>query len=104
MHQLLKERGEISQMSYALGSTAVAQESILIDYQEFSDNESVSSASSIDTMDDAMVDKLFSDITSGLTDLENYQVSSVHVSSNVSMNEKHLSKIWKISPETVARH
>eukprot|EP00957_Ditylum_brightwellii_P004039 306965-Ditylum_brightwellii.AAC.1 len=38
MYQLLKERGEISQMSYALGSVTVAQESILIHLQEFSDN------------------------------------------------------------------
>eukprot|EP00957_Ditylum_brightwellii_P170822 13001887-Ditylum_brightwellii.AAC.2 len=37
MYQLLKEKRGISQMSYALGSTTVAQESILIDYQEFSD-------------------------------------------------------------------
>eukprot|EP00957_Ditylum_brightwellii_P196831 14996533-Ditylum_brightwellii.AAC.1 len=31
MYQLLGERGEISQMSCALGSTTVAQENILID-------------------------------------------------------------------------
>eukprot|EP00957_Ditylum_brightwellii_P039488 2987265-Ditylum_brightwellii.AAC.1 len=59
MYQLLKERQEISQMSYALQSITVAQESISIDLQEFSDNKSVCSASSIHTMDDAMVDQLF---------------------------------------------
>eukprot|EP00957_Ditylum_brightwellii_P043422 3292293-Ditylum_brightwellii.AAC.1 len=40
MYQLLSERGDISQMSYAIGSTMEAQESILIDLQEFSDNKS----------------------------------------------------------------
>eukprot|EP00957_Ditylum_brightwellii_P132524 10106471-Ditylum_brightwellii.AAC.1 len=54
MYQLLKERGEISQMSYTLGSTAVAQESISIDLQEFSGNKSVCSVSSIHSLDDAM--------------------------------------------------
>jgi hypothetical protein len=58
MYQLLKERGEISHMSCALGSTTVAQESILIDRQEFSDNESVCSVSSIHSIDDAMKVKL----------------------------------------------
>eukprot|EP00957_Ditylum_brightwellii_P120732 9209432-Ditylum_brightwellii.AAC.1 len=61
MFQLLKERGEISQMFCILGSTTVAQESILIDHQEFSDNESVYSVSSINSMDDAMIDELFSE-------------------------------------------
>eukprot|EP00957_Ditylum_brightwellii_P072580 5515757-Ditylum_brightwellii.AAC.1 len=61
MYQLLKERGEISQMSCALGSTMVTQESILIDHQEFSDNKSVTSTHSVHTMDDAMVDQLFSE-------------------------------------------
>eukprot|EP00957_Ditylum_brightwellii_P135963 10369133-Ditylum_brightwellii.AAC.1 len=40
LYQLLKERGEISHMSSALGSTTVAQESILINRQEFLDNKS----------------------------------------------------------------
>eukprot|EP00957_Ditylum_brightwellii_P109364 8342866-Ditylum_brightwellii.AAC.1 len=61
MYQLLKERGEISQMSCALGSTMVAQESILIDLQEFSDNKFVWSASSIHSIDDAMIDELFNE-------------------------------------------
>eukprot|EP00957_Ditylum_brightwellii_P163600 12456356-Ditylum_brightwellii.AAC.1 len=103
MYQLLKERGEISQISYALGSTTVAQESILIDLQEFSDNKSFSSASSIHTMDNTTVDQLFSEVTSGLIDLDGYLVSSAHVSSNVGVNEKHLSKMWRISPETAGK-
>eukprot|EP00957_Ditylum_brightwellii_P019535 1473987-Ditylum_brightwellii.AAC.1 len=61
MYQLLKEREEISQMSYALESTMVSQESILINHQEFSDNKSVSSTNTIHTMDDVMVDQLFSE-------------------------------------------
>eukprot|EP00957_Ditylum_brightwellii_P127278 9704660-Ditylum_brightwellii.AAC.1 len=61
MYQLLKERGEINQMSCALGSTAAAQESILIDLQEFSDNETVCSVRSINSIDDAMIDELFSE-------------------------------------------
>eukprot|EP00957_Ditylum_brightwellii_P085221 6480426-Ditylum_brightwellii.AAC.1 len=61
MYQLLKERGEIGQISCALGSTRVAQESILIDLQEFSDKESVCSVSSIHSMDDAMIDQLFNE-------------------------------------------
>eukprot|EP00957_Ditylum_brightwellii_P129073 9845591-Ditylum_brightwellii.AAC.1 len=61
MYQLFKERGEICQMPYALGSTTVAQESILIDHWEFSDNKSVSSTNIIHTIDDTMVDQLFSE-------------------------------------------
>eukprot|EP00957_Ditylum_brightwellii_P042225 3197950-Ditylum_brightwellii.AAC.1 len=61
MYQLLKERGEISQRSRALGSTTVAQESILIDLQEILDNESVYSVSSIHSIDDAMFDQLFNE-------------------------------------------
>eukprot|EP00957_Ditylum_brightwellii_P128074 9767983-Ditylum_brightwellii.AAC.1 len=61
MYQLLKERGKISQMFCVLGSTTVAQESILIDIQEFSDNKHVCSASSIQSMDDEMIDQLFSE-------------------------------------------
>eukprot|EP00957_Ditylum_brightwellii_P089937 6849253-Ditylum_brightwellii.AAC.1 len=61
MYQLLKERGEISQISCALGSTTVTQESILIDLEEFSDNKSVCSANSSQIMDDAMFDQLFSE-------------------------------------------
>eukprot|EP00957_Ditylum_brightwellii_P087402 6653181-Ditylum_brightwellii.AAC.1 len=61
MYQLLKEREEISHMSCALGSTTVAQENILIDRQEFSDNKSVCSASSIHSIDDAMIDELFNE-------------------------------------------
>eukprot|EP00957_Ditylum_brightwellii_P111770 8525278-Ditylum_brightwellii.AAC.1 len=61
MYQLLKERGEISQMSCTFGSTTVAQESILIDLQEFSDNKFVCSVSSIRSMDDAMIDQLFNE-------------------------------------------
>eukprot|EP00957_Ditylum_brightwellii_P082269 6255522-Ditylum_brightwellii.AAC.1 len=74
MYQLLNERGKISQMSCALGSTMVAQESILIGHQEFSDNNSITSTNSIHTMDDAMVDQLFSYVTSGLIDLDDYLV------------------------------
>eukprot|EP00957_Ditylum_brightwellii_P049373 3745585-Ditylum_brightwellii.AAC.1 len=66
IYQLLKEIGEISQMSCALGCTTVAQESIMTDLQEFPDNESVCSVSSIHSLDDAMIDQLFSDVTSGL--------------------------------------
>eukprot|EP00957_Ditylum_brightwellii_P067549 5128222-Ditylum_brightwellii.AAC.1 len=61
MYQLLKKRGKISQMQCALGSTKVTQESILIDLQEFSDNKSVSSVSSIHSLDDAMIDQLFNE-------------------------------------------
>eukprot|EP00957_Ditylum_brightwellii_P188316 14336803-Ditylum_brightwellii.AAC.1 len=61
MYQLLKERGEISQIPCALGSTMVAQENILIDLQEFSDNESVCLVSSIHSKDDAMIDELFNE-------------------------------------------
>eukprot|EP00957_Ditylum_brightwellii_P137574 10488410-Ditylum_brightwellii.AAC.1 len=61
MHQLLRERGGISQMSNILGSTMVDQESILIDLQEFSDNKSVYSTSSIHSMDDAMIDQYLSE-------------------------------------------
>eukprot|EP00957_Ditylum_brightwellii_P005659 431683-Ditylum_brightwellii.AAC.1 len=61
MYQLLKERGEISQMTCALGSVTVSQESILIDHQEFSDNKSVYSISSIHSIDDAMIDELFNE-------------------------------------------
>eukprot|EP00957_Ditylum_brightwellii_P035327 2679725-Ditylum_brightwellii.AAC.1 len=61
MYQLLKERGKISQMYCALGSTMVAQESILIDLQKFSDNKSVYSISSIHSIDDDMIDELFNE-------------------------------------------
>ena len=103
MYQLLKERGEISHMSCALGSTTVAQESILIYLQEFSDNESVCLVSSIDSLDDAMIDQFFSEVTSGLIDLYEYLVSLTHIISNVGVNEEHLSKVWRISPETASR-
>eukprot|EP00957_Ditylum_brightwellii_P066130 5017795-Ditylum_brightwellii.AAC.1 len=103
MYQLLKERGEIGQMSCALGFTTVAQESTVIDLQEFSDNKSVCLASSIHTMDNAMVDQLFSEVTSGLISLDDYLVSLAHISSNMGVNEKHLSKIWRISPETAGK-
>eukprot|EP00957_Ditylum_brightwellii_P130777 9976967-Ditylum_brightwellii.AAC.1 len=103
MYQLLKERGDIGQMSSALGSTTVAQESILIDLKEFSDNESVCSANSIHTMDYAMVDQLFSEVTSGSIDLDDSLLSSAHISSNVGVSEKHLSKRWRISPETAGK-
>eukprot|EP00957_Ditylum_brightwellii_P045919 3483254-Ditylum_brightwellii.AAC.1 len=59
-------------MSCALGSTEVAKESILIDLQEFTDNKSVCSISSIHSMDDAMIGQLFSEITSGSIDLDEY--------------------------------
>eukprot|EP00957_Ditylum_brightwellii_P198611 15137294-Ditylum_brightwellii.AAC.1 len=72
MYQLLIKREEISQMSYALGSTIVAKEIILTDHQEFSDNKSVSSTNTTHMMDDAMIDQLFSEVTSGLIDLDNY--------------------------------
>eukprot|EP00957_Ditylum_brightwellii_P053494 4054168-Ditylum_brightwellii.AAC.1 len=61
MYQLLKERGEINQMSCALGCTTVTQESILIDLQEFSYNKSVCSVSSTNSLDDAMIDQLFNE-------------------------------------------
>ena len=79
MYQLLKERGEISHMSCALGSTTVAQESILIDCQEFSDNESVCSISSIHSLDDAMIDELVNEVISGSIDLDEYLVSLTHI-------------------------
>eukprot|EP00957_Ditylum_brightwellii_P139007 10595240-Ditylum_brightwellii.AAC.1 len=60
MYQLLSERGEISKVSCALGSTTVAQEIILIDHWGFSDNESVTSTNNVYTIDDTMVDQLFS--------------------------------------------
>eukprot|EP00957_Ditylum_brightwellii_P098039 7467916-Ditylum_brightwellii.AAC.1 len=61
MYQLPKGRGEVRHMSCVLGSTTVAQESILIDLQDFSDNESVCSVSSINLMDDTMIDELFNE-------------------------------------------
>eukprot|EP00957_Ditylum_brightwellii_P084141 6396423-Ditylum_brightwellii.AAC.1 len=103
MYQILKERREISQMLYALGTTMVAQESILIDHQEFSDNKHVSSTNSIHTMDDAVVDLLFIDVTSGSIDLDDYLVSLAHISSNVGVNEEHLFKVWRISPDTAGK-
>eukprot|EP00957_Ditylum_brightwellii_P204225 15338242-Ditylum_brightwellii.AAC.1 len=63
MHQLLSERGEISQMFCALGSTMAANKSIMTDHQEFSDSESVTSTNSIHTMVDTMVDQVFSEIS-----------------------------------------
>ena len=93
MYQLLKEKGEINQMSCALGSTTVAQESILIDLQEFSDNELVCSVSSIHSLDDAMIDELFNEVTSGSIDVDEYLVSLTHIISNVGVNEEHLSKV-----------
>eukprot|EP00957_Ditylum_brightwellii_P088765 6759600-Ditylum_brightwellii.AAC.1 len=90
-------------MSCALGSTMVAQESILIDLQEFSNNKSVCSANSSHRMDNAMIDQLFGEGTSGLIDLDEYLASLAHTSSNVGVNEKHLSKVWRISPETVSK-
>eukprot|EP00957_Ditylum_brightwellii_P142814 10881537-Ditylum_brightwellii.AAC.1 len=99
MYQLLNERGGISQMSCALGSTPVAQESILSDHLEFSDSEYVTSTNSIHTMDDAMVDQFFSKITFGLKDLYDYLISLVHANSNASMDEKHPSKVWRIPPK-----
>eukprot|EP00957_Ditylum_brightwellii_P098921 7535531-Ditylum_brightwellii.AAC.1 len=53
-NKLLSERGEIRQMSCAPGATMVAQESILIDHQNFSDNKSVTPTHSVHNMDDAM--------------------------------------------------
>eukprot|EP00957_Ditylum_brightwellii_P039606 2995538-Ditylum_brightwellii.AAC.1 len=61
MYQLLKERGEISHMPCTLGSIAVAQESSLIDLQEFSDNKSVCSTITIHLIDDATTDELFNE-------------------------------------------
>eukprot|EP00957_Ditylum_brightwellii_P113776 8674316-Ditylum_brightwellii.AAC.1 len=61
MYQLLKERREISQMSCVLGSTMVAQVSILIDLQDFLYNDSVCSVSSIHSIDDAMTDAFFNE-------------------------------------------
>eukprot|EP00957_Ditylum_brightwellii_P061630 4676607-Ditylum_brightwellii.AAC.1 len=62
-------------MPCALGSITVAQERILIDHWGFSDSESITSTDSNHTMDVAMVDQLFSEITFGLIDLDNYLVS-----------------------------
>eukprot|EP00957_Ditylum_brightwellii_P211919 15366755-Ditylum_brightwellii.AAC.3 len=87
-------------MSCALGSAMVAQESILIDLQEFSGNKSVCAASSIHTIDDAMVDQLFNEVTFGSIDLDYYLLNLAHISINVGVNEKHLSEVWRISPET----
>eukprot|EP00957_Ditylum_brightwellii_P042421 3212246-Ditylum_brightwellii.AAC.1 len=61
MYQLLKEKAETRQIFCALGSTMVAQESTLIDLQEFSDNKSVCSVSSSHSIDDAMIDQLFNE-------------------------------------------
>eukprot|EP00957_Ditylum_brightwellii_P186390 14191617-Ditylum_brightwellii.AAC.1 len=94
MYQLLKEKGEISQMTCAFGSMAVAQESALIHLQELSDNKSVCSVSSIHSLDDVMIDQLFNEVTSGLIDIDEYPVSLTHIISNVGVNEKHLSKVW----------
>eukprot|EP00957_Ditylum_brightwellii_P062594 4750505-Ditylum_brightwellii.AAC.1 len=82
-------------MSCALGSTMVAQESILIDHQKFPDDKSVTSTHSVHTMDDAMVDQLFSEVASGSIDLEDYLVSLSHANLNVSMDEKH-KLVWII--------
>eukprot|EP00957_Ditylum_brightwellii_P112960 8613768-Ditylum_brightwellii.AAC.1 len=103
MYQLLKERGEMGQMLFALGSAMVAKESILIDLQELSDNKSVCSANSRYSMNDAMIDWFFSEMNSGSIDLNQYLVSTVYISSNVGLNEKHLSKVWKIRPETTRK-
>eukprot|EP00957_Ditylum_brightwellii_P000700 54995-Ditylum_brightwellii.AAC.1 len=84
-------------MSCALGSTTVNQESILIDLQEFSENKFVCSVSSIHSLDDAMIDQLFNEVTSGSIDLDEYLVSFTHGISNVGVNEKHLSKVWRPS-------
>eukprot|EP00957_Ditylum_brightwellii_P106887 8154378-Ditylum_brightwellii.AAC.1 len=54
-------------------------------------------------MDDAMVDQLFSEVTSGLIDLDKYLVSLAHTISNVGVNEEHLSNVWKISLETAGK-
>eukprot|EP00957_Ditylum_brightwellii_P022258 1680353-Ditylum_brightwellii.AAC.1 len=72
----------------------------MIDCQEFSDNESVCSFSSINSLDDAMIDQLFSEVISGSIDLDAYLVNSTHIISNVGVNEEHLSKAWRIRPET----
>eukprot|EP00957_Ditylum_brightwellii_P043075 3263312-Ditylum_brightwellii.AAC.1 len=48
-------------ISHDANKVAIAQESILIDLQEFSDKECVCSVSSINSMDDAMIDQLFSE-------------------------------------------
>eukprot|EP00957_Ditylum_brightwellii_P083861 6373899-Ditylum_brightwellii.AAC.1 len=93
MYQLLKERGEISQMPCSLRSTMVAQEIILIGLQELSDNKSACSVSNIHSIDDAMIDQLFSAVTSGLIDLDKYLVSLACIISNVGVNEEHLSKV-----------
>eukprot|EP00957_Ditylum_brightwellii_P088852 6765775-Ditylum_brightwellii.AAC.1 len=52
-------------------------------------------------MDDAMVDQLLSELTSGLIDLDEYLVSSAHANSKVRMDKNHLSKVWRVSPEAV---
>eukprot|EP00957_Ditylum_brightwellii_P065051 4934312-Ditylum_brightwellii.AAC.1 len=54
-------------------------------------------------MDDAMIDQLFNEITSGLIDLDEYLVSLTHIISNMGVNEEHLSKVWRISLETVSK-
>eukprot|EP00957_Ditylum_brightwellii_P133544 10182316-Ditylum_brightwellii.AAC.1 len=87
-------------MSYELGSTTVAHENILIDLLEFSDNKYVSLTNIIYTIDDVIIDQLFSEETSGSIDLDDYLISSAHISCNVGVNEKHSFKVWRISPDT----
>eukprot|EP00957_Ditylum_brightwellii_P162749 12393490-Ditylum_brightwellii.AAC.1 len=99
MHQLLIENGEISKLSCALGSMMVVQESILIDHQEFSDCESVTSTNSTHTMDDDMVNRLFSEVTSGSIDLDEYLINLDCTNSEVRMDDNHLSTVWRVSPE-----
>eukprot|EP00957_Ditylum_brightwellii_P124195 9467521-Ditylum_brightwellii.AAC.1 len=103
MYQLLKEGEERSQMSCALRSTTVAQESILINLQEFSDKKSICSVSSIYSLDDAVIDHIFNEVTSGLIDIDECLVSLTHIISNVGVNEKHLSKVWRMSRETAGK-
>eukprot|EP00957_Ditylum_brightwellii_P112550 8579681-Ditylum_brightwellii.AAC.1 len=54
-------------------------------------------------MDDAMVDQLFSEVTSGLVDLDSCPVSLACISANVGVTEEHLSKMWRLRPKTASK-
>eukprot|EP00957_Ditylum_brightwellii_P029972 2268767-Ditylum_brightwellii.AAC.1 len=54
-------------------------------------------------MDDAMIDELVSEVTSGLIDLDDNLVSLAHIHPSVGVNEEHLSKAWRISPEIAGK-
>eukprot|EP00957_Ditylum_brightwellii_P098856 7530666-Ditylum_brightwellii.AAC.1 len=93
MHQIFSEREEIIQMLFALGSTTISKESILIDHWEFSDNASVISANSIHMIDDAMVDELYEEAISGNIDLDRFLDSERHANHRGGTDEKYLSTV-----------